>query len=555
MNGRGLESYGGALRNTDKILFGTVKISVPEKMYAIGPKGRLTAKSVLTKNGTLTKSAIILESDKNSNKVEIIDQGKKHNDKILFGTIRIRLPQKMTVKGPNGKITTKNTLTNSNTISFANKDPSVKFIPGTNSNVQILDFGTNLKSQESQNKTPKTTKPKSTKSNKEKNDNKKFNAEPEFNKEELKKKDMIIYLKKYWDKVMDFGDLDWYTMTDNELEDCIKVVEDKYSDMRNWLEDNNLYEKDMSFDDVIDKYNKKNEDDESKDDNSEDEDKSEDEDEDEETDNETDNEYVDYDPDSEDDYSDYSFVLFIMDKETNKFDIVPLEDKSAESIENAMHKRYHIDDPILKDFNWKELNNNKSKSKKLHEDPELEEQRDDMIKFIKKYYEESPNVDEVDFSLIPFKELERMIETIEEKNELIEKAEEYHKTDPIMKNFNWHQHSIHTLKKILSNFDYKFPAKADVEVESEILHKPKKKSKKPLLLEYKPSTKSNSLKNLSLDELEKLDLKNLNKNELIQILKYIRVDENVDDETLSNMSKKIMELNIKRFINKYKKVR
>jgi hypothetical protein len=188
MNGRGLESYGGALRNTDKILFGTVKISVPEKMYAIGHKGRLTAKSVLTKNGTLTKSAIILESDKNSNKVEIIDQGQKHNDKILFGTIRIRLPQKMTVKGPNGKITTKNTLTNSNTISFANKDPSVKFIPGTNTNVQILDFGTNLKSQEPQNKTPKTTKPKSTKSNKEKNDNKKFNAEPEFNKEEIKKK-------------------------------------------------------------------------------------------------------------------------------------------------------------------------------------------------------------------------------------------------------------------------------------------------------------------------------------------------------------------------------
>jgi hypothetical protein len=54
---------------------------------------------------------------------------------------------------------------------------------------------------------------------------------------------MIEYLKKYWDKVMDFGDLDWSTMTDNELEDCIKVVEDKYSDMRNWLEDNNLYEK------------------------------------------------------------------------------------------------------------------------------------------------------------------------------------------------------------------------------------------------------------------------------------------------------------------------
>jgi len=76
-----------------------------------------------------------------------------------------------------------------------------------------------------------------------------------------------------------------------------------------------------------------------------------------------------------------------------------------------------------------------------------------------------------------------------------------------------------------------------------------------LLLEYKPSTKNNSLKNLSLDELEKLDLKNLNKNELIQILKYIRVDENVDDENLSNMSKKIMELNIKRFINKHKKVR
>jgi hypothetical protein len=75
-------------------------------------------------------------------------------------------------------------------------------------------------------------------------------------------------------------------------------------------------------------------------------------------------------------------------------------------------------------------------------------------------------------------------------------------------------------------------------------------------LEYKPSTKNNnSLKNLSLDELEKLDLKNLNKNELIQILKFIRFDENVDDENLSNMSKKIMELNIKRFINKHKKVR
>jgi len=46
----------------------------------------------------------------------------------------------------------------------------------------------------------------------------------------------------------------------------------------------------------------------------------------------------------------------------------------------------------------------------------------------------------------------------------------------------------------------------------------------------------------------------LNKNELIKILKYIRVDENVNNKTLSNMSKKIMEQNIKRFINKHKKV-
>ena len=235
----------------------------------------------------------------------------------------------------------------------------------------------------------------------------------------------------------------------------------------------------MSFDDVIDKYNKKNEDDESKDDNSEKDDKSEEEDEDEETDNETDNEYVDYEPDSEDDYSDYSFVLFIMDKETNKFDIVPLEDKSAESIENAMHKRYHIDDPILKDFNWKELNNNKSKSKKLHEDPELEEQRDDMIKFIKKYYKESPNVDEVDFSLIPFKELERMIETIEEKNELIEKAEEYHKTDPIMKNFNWHQHSIHTLKKYYQILIINFRQKLMLKLKAKYYTSQKKNQKNP----------------------------------------------------------------------------
>ena len=77
-----------------------------------------------------------------------------------------------------------------------------------------------------------------------------------------------------------------------------------------------------------------------------------------------------------------------MDRKTKKFDLVSLKSKSARSIQKAMHKRYHIDDPMLKDFDWKQITDDKLKSTKLNEDASHRQNRLDMKNYIKKYYKD-----------------------------------------------------------------------------------------------------------------------------------------------------------------------